>query len=71
MKVFILRIMFRPLRWVKGRGFHIRAQFPDYPIKKIRLDNAEELHLKHLITIACQSGLMLNIQLLIPILKMV
>ena len=42
MKVSILRIMFRPLHWVKGRGFHIRAQFPDYPIKKIRLDNAEE-----------------------------
>ncbi|KAL4038648.1 hypothetical protein IC575_002271 [Cucumis melo] len=34
----------------------LRAQFPDYTIKNIRLDNAGDLHPKHLIIIAYQLG---------------
>ena len=49
----------------------LRAQFPDYSIRKIRLDNAGESTSKLLMTIACQLELMLNILLPIYILKMV
>ena len=49
----------------------LRAQFPDYSIRKIRLDNAGESTSKLLMTIACQLELMLNILLPIHIFKMV
>ena len=31
----------------------LKAQFPDYTIKTIRLDNAGELHFRHLMIIVC------------------
>ena len=49
----------------------LRAQFPNYPIKKNHLDNASEFTSQALMTIACQLELMLNILLPIHILKMV
>ena len=49
----------------------LRAQFTNFPIKKIRFDNFGNLHLNFLIIIACLLEFMLNILLYTLIHKMV
>ena len=46
-----------------GQIIRLRAQFPDYTIKNIHLDNAGEFISQALMIIACPLELILNIQL--------